>query len=89
MKLRTGAFARVAFRNGVHEALNGPPEALTTFGLLDRVFVVEKDRAASEWSREARRRTVHGRDPSGLAERDNNNLPARHTHDASPVAVKP
>lgn len=44
-KLRPGTFARVGFHVGVNRALAVPTDALTTFGSLDRVFVVEQDRA--------------------------------------------
>ncbi|MBS2014058.1 MAG: efflux RND transporter periplasmic adaptor subunit [Deltaproteobacteria bacterium] len=44
-KLRPGTFARVGFHVGVHRALAVPTEALTTFGSLDRVYVVERGKA--------------------------------------------
>lgn len=43
--LRPGAFARVAFHTGESAALVVPTTALTSFGSLDRVFVVEQAKA--------------------------------------------
>jgi multidrug efflux pump subunit AcrA (membrane-fusion protein) len=43
--LRAGTFARVAFPIGTRPRLVAPTTALTSFGALDRVFVVEGGRA--------------------------------------------
>lgn len=90
VKLRTGAFARVAFRTGVHEALVVPTEALTTFGSLDRVFVVEKDRARLRMVTRGEAQGPFTEILSGLSPNETVILsPPASLHDASPVAVKP
>lgn len=43
--IRTGSFARVAFRVGTAPRLVVPASALSSLGALDRVYVVEEDRA--------------------------------------------
>ena len=43
--LRPGMFARVAFKVGTRERLVVPRSAVTSLGALDRVFVVDADRA--------------------------------------------
>lgn len=43
--LRPGMFARVSFRVGSHKDLVVPTTAITSIGALDRIFVVEGDRA--------------------------------------------
>lgn len=89
-KLQTGTFARVGFHAGETKALVVPTTALTTFGSLERVFVVENGRARLRMVTRGEAQGSFTEILSGLSSGETVVLsPPPSLRDASPVTVKP
>jgi len=88
--LRPGAFARVAFHTGESPALVVPTTALTSFGSLDRVFVVEQGKARLRMVTYGQTQGSFTEILSGLSANETVVLaPPPSLRDGATVAVKP
>ena len=89
--MRSGQFARVAWPAGETKALVVPAAAVTTFGQMERVFVVANNSASLRLVKTGARHGAEIEILSGLAagERVVSDVAAAPLRDGQPVEVKP
>jgi len=87
-QLRPGTYVRVSFTVGAQQALVVPTTAISSFGAIDRVFVVEGNRARLRMIARGESQGPFTRVLSGLSPNETVvAVPTSELRDGSPVAI--